>query len=133
MICSATVRLILSLSLTCSAFVCLATPAEGQQQRPPTIRNFNTPGNLESTHNLGCIETKEALPQYNPIDLYKAASTCIAVNRYDDAVRLFSLAGAYGKYDMLRVSDVTAHQAITVAKMEYSAVFRRRRRGSSRQ
>lgn len=88
------------------------------QDRSPTIRNFTTPGNLELNYNLGCIELKDAKPIYNPVDLFKASRACITDHRYDDAVRLFALAGAYGRYDMRRVADTTAHQAVMVARME---------------
>ena len=88
------------------------------QGKPPTIRNYTTPGNLESNYNLGCIDVKDAKPIYNPVDLFKASKACITAHRYDEALRLYALGGAYGRYDMRRVADSTAHQAVTVARME---------------
>ena len=91
-----------------------ATPAPAQ----PQFQNYAAPGNLESPHTLGCIALDDAKPVYNPVDLYGAVRACIMAQRYDDAVPLFFLANVFGRYDRLRVSDTTAHQAITVARMQ---------------
>lgn len=88
------------------------------RDRTTTIQNFTAPGNLESNYDLGCIQLKDAKPIYNPVDLFKASKACITARRYDDAVRLIALGGAYGRFDMRRVSDPTARQAVTVARME---------------
>jgi len=95
----------------------VATEAIGREQ-PAQIQNYNAPGNLESNYNLGCIGLNDVKPEYNPVDLFKAMKVCILAKRYDDAVRLFAIAGTYGRYDSLRVADATSHQAITVARME---------------
>lgn len=83
------------------------------------IQNYETPGNLESKHDLDCISLDAAKPAYNPVDLYKGVARCVAAKRFDDGVVLFMLAGVYGRYDMERVADGTAHQAVTVARMTY--------------
>ncbi|MEP9358568.1 hypothetical protein [Sphingomonas sp. KR3-1] len=92
--------------------------AHAQQGQPPKVQNYNAPGNLEQTADLGCIALKDAAPRYTPVDLFRAAGTCISAHRYDDGARLFVLAGAYGRFDMLRVADTTAHQAILVIRSE---------------
>ena len=101
-----------------AAFCGLATGVVAQGRRAPLIKNYVAPGNLESKYDPGCIALDKASPQYNPVDLFKAVHACVAADRYDDAYRLYSLAKLYGRYDMLRVADATAHQAITVAQME---------------
>lgn len=95
-----------------------ASPALAKERAKPELRNYTVPGNLESPHDLGCISINEAAPEYNPVDLYRAAKTCLASERYEDAFKLIRLAGVYGRFDMARVTDVTAHQAVTVARME---------------
>jgi len=82
------------------------------------IYNFEAPGNLESKNDLGCISADQAKNKYTPTDLYRASSQCVTIGRYKDGVFLFMLAGTYGRFDILRVEDKTAHQAITVAIME---------------
>lgn len=96
-----------------AALLLAAAPAHAQAQ----FRNFTAPGNLESPVQLDCIGLEAARPTYNPVDLYRAARVCIQAGRFDPAVRLFLLANVFGRYDMLRVADSTAHQAITVARM----------------
>ncbi len=88
------------------------------QATSPQFHNYNAPGNLESTVTLGCVGIEKALPQYNPVDLFKAVKACIDARRWDDAVRLHLVAMTFGRFDMARVADQTAHQAITVAQME---------------
>lgn len=94
----------------------LSTGAAGREG--PQIRDYEAPGNLESNYNLGCIALKDVRPEYNPVDLFKAMKVCIVASRYEDAVRLFAIAGTFGRYDALRVADPTSHQAIMVARMK---------------
>lgn len=81
------------------------------------VTNIESSGNLGSTHELDCVSADKINHKYTPVDLYKAAAKCIAQNNYADAAFLYRLAGIYGYFDTLRVSDQTAHQAITVLKM----------------
>jgi len=96
----------------------MATDAVAAENRTPQIQNFNAPGNLESRFDPGCITLDAAKPQYNPVDLFKVVRACIAANRFKDAVWINLLAMTYGRFDMQRVADPTAHQAITVAQMQ---------------
>lgn len=96
-----------------------ASRAEAKDKTPPpVIRNFTAPGNLESTHDLGCVTMHDVAPAYNPVDLFKAASACVTAERYEQAVglRLFGL--AFGRFDAARVADTTAHQAVAAASVE---------------
>jgi hypothetical protein len=56
--------------------------------------------------------------KYTPTDLYKAVSKCAQAGKYKDGAFLFAVAGVYGRFDTLRVMDKTAHQAVTVARMQ---------------
>lgn len=87
------------------------------QTAPPKVLNFEASGNLESPHNLGCIQFNDASPKYNPVDLFRAAKVCLDSERFEAAFELVRLAGVYGRFDVLRVADSTAHQAVTVARM----------------
>jgi hypothetical protein len=82
------------------------------------VKNFEAPGNLESKGELGCIESNRFSNKFTPADLYKAVAVCAKQNKNKDAAILFALAGVYGRFDTLRVSDKSAHQAVTVLKMQ---------------
>ncbi|MDR6495191.1 hypothetical protein J2797_005107 [Paraburkholderia terricola] len=51
------------------------------------------------------------------LDLDAAMVACVKQGKFDDATFLYALSGVYGRYDILRVSDRTAHQAVTVLRM----------------
>jgi 5-carboxymethyl-2-hydroxymuconate isomerase len=88
------------------------------QTSKPAFQNFNAPGNLETTVDLACITLDKVSAQYNPVDLFRAVRACLVAKRYDDAAGLHLLAMTFGRFDMARVADQTAHQAISVAQME---------------
>ena len=82
------------------------------------VKSHEAPGNLESTHDVGCVGSDRLQPSYTPADLYRATSQCVRRAEYRDAVFLFAMAGVYGRYDTLRVADKSAHQAVTVLQMQ---------------
>ncbi|OUJ14296.1 hypothetical protein [Acetobacter sp. DsW_063] len=88
-------------------------PTSGAQ-----ITTITAPGNLESTATLGCVTLDRATAKNNPVDLFLAAKACIDAGRFEEAAPLHLLAVLYGHFDMNRVSDETAHQAIIAAQME---------------
>jgi len=76
----------------------LSFAAAGQQPpSSPTVTNYEAPGNLESTHALGCISPDQILDTYTPADLYPAAAACIIDNRTEDGIYLYVVAGAYSR------------------------------------
>lgn len=83
--------------------------------------NLTTEGNLESTRDIGCVNSAELSNQDTPADLFKGLANCIDSGAHDDGLLMLALAGVYGRYDTLRVTDVSAHQAITVLKLTYVA------------
>ena len=89
----------------------LAQPAFAKN---PQFTNVEAKGNLESTNKLGCITIEEVKNNYTPADLFKASAECIKNNEYKKSVDLYAAAGAYGHFDKLRVSDQTAHQAVSM-------------------
>lgn len=59
----------------------------------------------------GCPRLASLDGSQTPEQLYRGAARCMHRSDTDTAVVLFSLAGAYGRYDALRVRDPSAHQA----------------------
>ena len=86
--------------------------------RAADVRNHEAPGNLESTHDLGCVGSARLSPTHTPPDLYRALEKCVQRDAYEEATFLFALAGVYGRFDTLRVADRSAHQAVTVLVMQ---------------
>ena len=97
--------------------VAMPAGAVGAQNNGPVIRNYQMEGDLESPNDIGCIPIDQARSIYNPVDLYRGAAACIEREEWDEAAHLFALGEVYGRYDMRRVSDRTAHQAVMVAQM----------------
>lgn len=83
------------------------------------VTNIEVKGNLESLNDIGCTSFELLRNTYNPVDLYRGTAECARKNELDSAIVMFALAGLYGRYDALRVSDQTARQAAYVAQMEY--------------
>lgn len=77
----------------------------------PQVTNYTTEGNLRATHHLGCLHAGEISNQDTPADLYPAVAACIEQGKDAQAVILYVVAGAYAKYDILRVRDASAHDA----------------------
>ena len=95
--------------------LCIGLAAEGLAAE---IRNYQAPGNLESKHDLGCVSSEKLSSKYTPADLYRALSRCVESNRNKEGAFLFALAGVYARFDSLRVEDKSAHQAVTVLRMQ---------------
>jgi hypothetical protein len=82
------------------------------------VKNYETQGNLESKHELGCLEERELKNDYTPADLYRSFNDCAKKGKLKEGALTHALAGVYGKFDTLRVTDKSAHQALTVLKMQ---------------
>jgi hypothetical protein len=81
------------------------------------ITNLETKDNLKSFHHLDCVDLAALTTDDTPADIYPAVRTCIDHGEFQRAARLFAVAGAYGRFDTLRVLDSSAHQAIPVLGM----------------
>jgi hypothetical protein len=104
-------------SLTLAALilsVCAGSASWAQQ-----ITNYTTEGNLEATHDIGCADSDQISNGHTPADLYMGLGECLKDGKLEDGVLLFALAGVYGRYDTLRVSDPSAHQATTMLRKTY--------------
>lgn len=100
-----------SLFLSAGAIAALASGA-------PNVTSFVAPGNLQSTYDIGCAKPSKITSRYSPADLYRGLGVCVKKANYKDGAFLFALAGVYGRFDALRVSDTTAHQALGVLKIQ---------------
>jgi TPR repeat protein len=61
---------------------------------------------------VACIGRDKVNNQLTPVELYKDTASCIDQQKYDDGLFLYSLAAAYGRFDILRVKDATAHGVV---------------------
>lgn len=90
----------------------------GPQPKKAHIVNHVAAGNLQSNYRVGCISIQSAKNVFTPSDLYKGVAECMTEKNTSTGVRLNALAGVYGFYDTLRVSDKTSHQALLVLQMQ---------------
>ena len=88
-----------------------------QSDPAPLLTDHKTEGNLESKNAIGCIAVSDVEDTYTPADLYKGVGACIAAGDYKNGSSLYAMAGIYGRFDTLRVTDRSAHQALTVLQM----------------
>lgn len=105
-------------SIAAFSFCFAVTALAADSGTQPRVRNYESPGNLESKYDLGCIGAHKVENKYSPTDLYKAVSKCANSGMYKEGTFLFAVAGVYGRFDTLRVEDKSAHQAIAVARMQ---------------
>lgn len=85
------------------------------------ITNIESDGNLKSETKVELKEVSEITNKNNPVDIFKLVRSKIEQEKYDDAVLAFGIGTGYGMYDMHRVSDSTAHQALAVLRMNAGA------------
>lgn len=111
-------RAIFVASITALSFGFTVGSFAADSATQPKFRNYEAPGNLESKYDIGCIGVDKVESKYTPTDLYKAMSKCVGSGMYKEGAFLFAVAGVYGRFDTLRVVDKTAHQAVTVARMQ---------------
>lgn len=87
-------------------------------QEPKTqITNYETQGNLQTESTLACVPLSKVTNQHTPADIYPGVAACIKSGDYEKAAPLYGLAGTYGRFDQLRVTDETARQAIQVLQI----------------
>lgn len=102
-----TIRLGLSFIM---AFPFISCKAEAQPGKG-NIVNYESEGNLEVTHQVGCWSFSKLNNKLTPADLYSGLARCLKDENYENAADLVVLAEIYAFFDKLRVADKTAHQA----------------------
>jgi hypothetical protein len=83
------------------------------------VASYQTRGDLKPAHNLACIAIDQVSNVYTPADLMVAQSKCMQAGRFGDAMVLRLVAGTYSRFDALRVTDATAHDAYAALKADY--------------
>ncbi len=81
------------------------------------ITNIESEGNLKSETTVALKNVADITNKNNPVDLYQLIRTKMRAAEYTEAAEVFAIATAYGMYDMGRVPDRSAHQAISVLRM----------------
>jgi hypothetical protein len=66
---------------------------------------------------IGCVDISTVTAATLPVSIQKGARDCIIQGNYDKAIALYALGGVDARYDTLRVTDKTAHQAATILAM----------------
>jgi hypothetical protein len=66
---------------------------------------------------LACITQDKLTNKFSPLELWKNIAICIDQEKYDAGVFMYALAGVYGRFDIQRVADQSAHQASKVLPM----------------
>lgn len=101
-----------------------ATPAPTLEVKAEgNVTTVTTAGNLKSTFDIGCIDFSQAKNVYSPADLFKGSVACFQAGDGGRGVKLFALAMAYGRFDIARVADTTAHQGMEVLKLSNFDAF----------
>lgn len=64
-----------------------------------------------------CLDKGDLNNKLSPFDLYKSIAICIDSEKFEPAVFMYAMAGAFGRYDTLRVADKSAHLAAKALPM----------------
>ena len=79
--------------------------------------NYEAEGNLSPSEAIQCKSISQLSNKNNPVDIFIGIAHCIENSNFQNAAELYYAGMSYGYYDTKRVSDTTAHQAISVLRM----------------
>lgn len=65
---------------------------------------------------LGCVGIEKLNSSVTPVEMTMSVMECIKSDKYIEGVEMYILMGAYGQFDIGRVVDKSAHQAIPALK-----------------
>ena len=82
-----------------------------------TVTNYEADENLASSQQIECVPVTELSNTNNPVDIFGGLNSCLSQQDYSNAAQLYFAGMSYGFFDTKRVSDKTAHQAISVLRM----------------
>jgi hypothetical protein len=82
-------------------------------QEPGTAKSAPASNALDAA-GPGCVGKEKLTNKLTPVDLYRGISTCIEQENFEPGVFMYAMAGAYGRFDTLRVADESAHQAAKI-------------------
>lgn len=89
----------------------LVSAYEGEK---PKSSSLSTQTRDKHMMEVACSTPVPLRGNMTPVELYKAVPICIRTSDLETAATLFALAGAYGRFDAMRVADVSARQAASV-------------------
>ena len=88
------------------------------------VISLSTEGNLEAFDPIkDCVDIDEVKRTNTPADILPAVKICVEENDYEKALELNFIARAYAFYDIQRVKDGTAHQAILMLEEQTYSSF----------
>ncbi len=90
---------------------CNSTPPSNDD-----VKNYKAEGNLKPFEPIDCASADELANTMNPVDVFIGLNKCLRSENYSNAAELYFSGMTYGYFDTLRVSDKTAHQAISVLR-----------------
>ena len=76
-------------------------------------------GQSQSIRPVGCVNISSLTAQNTPPEILPGVRQCIDDHDYARGARLFAVADVYGRFDTLRVKDVSAHAAIPALEAAY--------------
>ena len=85
-------------------------------QEPGTAKSAPASNALDAA-GPGCVGKEKLTNKLTPVDLYRGISSCIEQEKFEPGVFMYAMAGAYGRFDTLRVADESAHQAAKILPM----------------
>lgn len=90
------------------------------------VISVSADGNLQSFEPIEeCVDIDEVSTINTPADILPASRRCIDIGEYEKGFRLYLLSRFYAFYDMKRVKDGSAHQAILMLEEQtYSTLSR---------
>jgi hypothetical protein len=111
-------RLALSLIVLVSwSYGC--TVNQPERAKPENSPSSTSGGQSQSIKSVGCVDISSLTPQNTPAEILPGVRQCIDLHDYDRAARLFAVADVYGRFDTLRVLDVSAHEVIPALAYAY--------------
>ena len=99
------------LLLRSSAFVQESVRIGEQSSEPGT--HIEVPGNLAATNPLDCVAVEAVSNSHTAADIASGARSCFDEGDDDAMADLMLVASAFAYYDTLRVTDESAHAALT--------------------
>jgi len=119
------IRLLILISIAIAATACTSKPAPriSENSPAPGITSYESSGNLQSTHHIGCIAPDNIKDIYTPADLYPAIVKCVRKKQYRNAAFIFGLAGVYTRFDEQRVADTSSHDVTSVYMYRFGSIF----------
>ncbi|KAA0997890.1 hypothetical protein FVF58_47125 [Paraburkholderia panacisoli] len=105
----------LQIALSACTWVSLAM-AQAQSSDATTSRTMTQDGR-DFAAGAKCVKPDRISNTHNPVELNRMMVACVKQERLADATFLYAISGVYGRYDTLRVPDISAHQAVTIIRM----------------